>query len=75
MQANGQMPGMGGAPQQATNPQVPDVPAEAKQDFEEAKKLKDNAAKDFKAKDYNSACDKYYKVINLVRQNDKLKST
>jgi tetratricopeptide (TPR) repeat protein len=37
--------------------------------------LKENAAKDFKAKDYNSACDKYYKVISVVRSNEKLKST
>ena len=79
MQASGQMPGMpgmGGAPPQANaQPSAPELPAEAKQDFEEAKLLKENAAKDFKAKDYNSACDKYYKVISVVRSNEKLKST
>ena len=56
-------------------PPAPDVPAEAKQDFEQAKQLKENAAKDFKAKDYNSACEKYYKIISVVRQNEKLKET
>ena len=41
--------------------------------FDKAKEMKDQAAKDFKAKDYDGASEKYYSVLNIIRQNEQLK--
>ncbi len=35
--------------------------------------MKDKAAEDFKAKNLDGACEKYYQVINIIRGNDQLK--
>jgi tetratricopeptide (TPR) repeat protein len=47
----------------------------AKSDHEKAKDLKDKAASDFKAQRYEDACEKYYRVLNIIRQNNQLKQS
>ena len=52
-----------------------DLPPAAKTDFELAKETKDLAAKDYSAKNYDKACEKYFQIINIVRTNDSLKAS
>ena len=37
---------------------------------QKAKEMKDKAADDYKAKNFDGASEKYYQVINIIREND-----
>ena len=59
--------GQGAAPKPQS---VDDLPPEAKSDFQKAKEMKDKAADDYKAKNFDGASEKYYQIINIIREND-----
>jgi len=72
----GYRPGAGnGVPSAPAAPKVDDVPPGAKSDLDQARGVKDQAAIDFKAKNYAAASDKYSKILNIIRHNDELKAS
>ena len=52
-----------------------DLPPAAKSDLDQARDVKDQAAADFKAKNYSAATEKYFNILNIIRQNDELKKS
>ena len=72
----GYRPGAGnGVPPAPVASNDQDLPPAAKSDLDQARGVKDQAASDFKAKNYSAASDKYFKILNIIRQNDELKTS
>jgi tetratricopeptide (TPR) repeat protein len=72
----GYRPGAGnGVPPAPVASTDPDLPPAAKSDLDQARGVKDQAATDFKAKNYGAAADKYFKILNIIRHNDELKAS
>lgn len=46
-----------------------------KPDFEKAQQIKAEAAKEFKAQNYDLASEKYYEILNILRLNNTLKDS
>lgn len=46
-----------------------------KPDFEKAQAIKSEAAKDFKSEKFDSASEKYYEILNIIRLNNTLKES
>ena len=51
------------------------MPPAAKTEIDQAKEVKDLAAKDYKAGNYEKACEKYFQIINIVRENEAVKKS
>ena len=49
------------------------VPEDVKDDYKEARKIKDEAAKEYKSKNFEAASTKYFEVLSIVRAKDELK--
>jgi hypothetical protein len=72
----GYRPGAGnGVPQAPAASIDQDLPPAAKSDLDQAREVKDKAAADFKAKNYSAATEKYFNILNIIRQNDELKKS
>ena len=71
----GAAPATAPAPAPTPTSVAQDLPPAAKTDLDQAKEVKDLAAKDYKAKDFDKACEKYFQIINIVRSNDQLKTS
>lgn len=75
----GNMAGFGQAPPQQqqrpanTSSGSSDVPASCKDNFNLAKKVKDEAASEYKAKKFEEASAKYFEVLSVVREKDELR--
>ena len=70
----GYRPGAGnGVP--SPQPKDQDLPPAAKSDLDQAKEIKEQAATDFKGKNFSGAAEKYFRILNLIRQNDELKKS
>ena len=88
--AQAQMGNMGGFPgapggmtaqPHATNTQAAsaangsDVPSDCKDNYDQAKKIKDEAAKEYKAKNFEQASTKYFEILSIIREKDDLKNS
>lgn len=73
--AAGQFGAGGQAPGAAAAAPAENLPAAAQRELTEAKAIKDKAAADFKAQNYEAASEKYYQVLNTVRMNTDLKAS
>jgi len=72
----GYRPGAGnGVPPSPAASKDQDLPPAAKSDLDQAREVKDQAAADFKAKNYSAATEKYFNILNIIRQNDELKTS
>jgi hypothetical protein len=49
------------------------MPPVIKSDFDKAMAVKAEAAKDFKGQLYETASEKYYEILNIIRMNSTLK--
>mmetsp|Transcript_24674 Transcript_24674/g.38379 ORF Transcript_24674/g.38379 Transcript_24674/m.38379 type:complete len:222 (+) Transcript_24674:59-724(+) len=67
--------GAGQQPPPAAAPPTSDLPPMAKNDLEKATALKGEAAKVFKEKQFDKATEKYYEILNIIRENDTLKQS
>lgn len=52
-----------------------EVPSDCKDNYEQAKKIKDEAAKEYKGKNFDTASTKYYEILSIVREKDALKDS
>lgn len=71
--------GFGQAPPQAQRPATNasstqnDVPESCKDSFNLAKKIKDEAATEYKAKRFEEASSKYFEVLSVIREKEELR--
>ena len=68
-----QAPAGGNATPAASNGS--DVPSDCKDNYDQAKKIKDQAATEYKAKNFEQASTKYFEVLSIVREKDALKDS
>lgn len=62
-----------GAASTASSSNGSDVPSDCKDNYNQAKKIKDEAAAEYKAKKFEQASTKYFEVLSIVREKDGLK--
>jgi len=55
------------------NAAAAEVPASAKADLEAAKEVKDQAAQDYRKKNFDDATEKYFKGLSIIRVNEGLR--
>jgi len=52
-----------------------DVPADSKADYDQVKKVKEEAAQEYKSKNFEAASAKYYEILGVLREKEPLKQS